>query len=59
MIRTKSLLISTLFLAKRVGDQSPLSVAKPLPKEIDMTGRSRANDRGWKPDWILKKYVGD
>jgi len=54
MIRTKSLLISTLFLAKRMWGQSPLSVAKPLPKEIDMTGRSRANDRGWKPDWILK-----
>ena len=50
MIGTKSLLISTLFLAKRVGDQSPLSVTKPLPKEIDMTGRSRANDRRWKPD---------
>ena len=50
MIRTKSLLISTLFLAKRVEDQSPLSVAKPLPMEIDMTGRFRGNDRRWKPD---------
>jgi hypothetical protein len=26
-------------LAKKVGDRSPISVAKPLPKEIDVTGR--------------------
>ena len=44
---------------KRVGDKLPLTVAKPATKEIDMTGRSRANGRRWQPDWILKKYFGD
>ena len=44
---------------KRVGDKLPLTVAKPAPKEIDMTGRSRVNGRRWQPDWILKKYFGD
>ena len=32
---------------KRVGDKLPLTVAKPATKEIDMTGRSRANGRRW------------
>ena len=43
---------------KRVGDDLPLSVAKPKPKEIDLTGRKRKSDR-WQPAWIRKKYFGE
>jgi len=43
---------------KRVGDDLPLSVAKPKPKAIDLTGRKRKPDR-WQPAWIRKKYFGE
>ena len=43
---------------KQVGDNLPLSVAKPKPKEIDLTGRRRKPD-GWQPEWIRKKYFGE
>lgn len=38
-----------------VGDRQPLTVAKPAPKEIDLTGRHRIPDR-WQPKWIRDKY---
>jgi len=40
---------------QKVGDSQPLSVDKPQPKEIDLTGRKREPDK-WQPDWIVKKY---
>lgn len=42
---------------KTVGDDLPLSVAKPKPKAVDLTGRKRKPDR-WQPEWIRKKYFG-
>jgi arylsulfatase A-like enzyme len=43
---------------QKVGDDLPLTVANPGPKEIDMTGRQRRPDR-WQPEWIRKKYFGN
>ena len=40
---------------QKVGDDLPLTVANPKPKEIDLTGRQRKPDR-WQPDWIVRKY---
>jgi len=42
---------------QKVGDDLPLSVANPDPKEIDMTGHAREPDQ-WQPEWIRKKYFG-
>jgi arylsulfatase A-like enzyme len=42
---------------REVGDDLPLTVANPAPKEIDMTGREREPDR-WQPEWIQRKYFG-
>jgi len=42
---------------QKVGDDLPLTVADPDPKEIDMTGHAREPDR-WQPEWIRKKYFG-
>jgi arylsulfatase A-like enzyme len=38
-----------------VGDRARLKVARPLPKEIDLTGTPRKADH-WQPDWIIEKY---
>lgn len=38
-----------------VGDQQPLSVANPAPREVNLTGRPRVPDR-WQPEWIVEKY---
>ena len=40
---------------RQLGDNQPLSVDKPQPKEIDMTGTKRPPDK-WQPEWIVKKY---
>ena len=40
---------------RRVGDNAPLAVPNPRPKEIDLTGRERTRDR-WQPAWIFEKY---
>lgn len=40
---------------QRAGDEQPLTVDNPKPKEIDLTGRERKPDR-WQPDWIIEKY---
>jgi arylsulfatase A-like enzyme len=42
---------------QQVGDDLPLTLAKPSPKQIDMTGRKREPDR-WQPEWIRGKYFG-
>jgi arylsulfatase A-like enzyme len=39
----------------RLGDQTPLRVARPEPREINMTGRAREPDP-WQPMWIIEKY---
>ena len=39
----------------KAGDSQSLTVDKPQPKEIDLTGRKRQPDK-WQPDWIIKKY---
>lgn len=39
----------------RVGDDHPLTVENPKPKEIDLTGRKQSRDR-WQPEWIFEKY---
>jgi arylsulfatase A-like enzyme len=36
----------------------PLTVAKPLPREIDLTGHKRTSDQ-WQPQWIRKKYFAE
>ena len=43
---------------KKLGDDQPLSVADPQPKEIDLSGRRRVPDR-WQPMWLLEKYFPD
>ncbi|MBI1353903.1 MAG: sulfatase-like hydrolase/transferase [Acidobacteria bacterium] len=43
---------------KKLGDDQPLSVANPQPKEIDMTGHKRTPDR-WQPMWLIEKYFPD
>ena len=40
---------------RTVGDDHPLSITEPQPKEIDMTGRKQNRDR-WQPAWIFEKY---
>ena len=40
---------------RTVGDDHPLSISDPQPKEIDMTGRKQNRDR-WQPAWIFEKY---
>jgi arylsulfatase A-like enzyme len=42
---------------QKVGDDLPLSVSDPAPKEIDMTEHAREPDR-WQPEWIRRKYFG-
>jgi len=42
---------------KKADDKLPLTVAKPMSKEIDLTGKKRKPDR-WQPAWIRKKYFG-
>jgi arylsulfatase A-like enzyme len=42
---------------RQVGDDLPLTVAKPSPRQIDMTGRKREPDR-WQPEWTRRKYFG-
>ncbi len=42
---------------QKVGDDLPLTVARPDPKEIDLTGHAREPDR-WQPEWIREKYFG-
>jgi len=39
----------------RLGDQQPLQVSDLQPREIDLTGHSRAPDK-WQPQWIVDKY---
>ena len=39
----------------RVGDDHPLTVENPKPKEIDLSGREQSRDR-WQPEWIFEKY---
>ena len=39
------------------GDEQPLTVDDPKPKEVDLTGRRRLPDR-WQPKWIRDKYFG-
>ncbi|MCW5982956.1 MAG: sulfatase-like hydrolase/transferase [Bryobacteraceae bacterium] len=40
---------------RSLGDAQPLTVEKPQPKEIDLSGTPRKPDQ-WQPDWIVKKY---
>ena len=40
---------------RKVGDDHPLQVPEPKPKDIDLTGRKRNPDR-WQPAWIVEKY---
>jgi arylsulfatase A-like enzyme len=42
----------------KVGDQQPLAVDKPKPKEINFEGYIRKPDQ-WQPDWIRRKYFKD
>ncbi len=42
---------------EKVGDDLPLTVAEPGPKEIDLTGHKREPDR-WQPEWMRRKYFG-
>jgi arylsulfatase A-like enzyme len=41
----------------RYGDPHPLTVANPIPAEIDLTGHPRKPDQ-WQPRWIVEKYFG-
>jgi arylsulfatase A-like enzyme len=40
---------------ERVGDQQPLAVAKPKPKDVSFDGYVRKVDQ-WQPEWVRKKY---
>ncbi len=40
---------------ERLGDDQPLVVDRPLPREVDLSGRDRQPDR-WQPEWIVRKY---
>ena len=42
-------------LQTQYGDEHPLTVANPAPKQIDLTGHERVRDK-WQPDWIFDKY---
>jgi len=53
--RVKKMLQQLKQWQQKVGDDLPLTVANPKPKEIDMTGRPRKPDR-WQPEWIVRKY---
>ena len=53
--RVKQMLQKLKGWQQKVGDNMPLTVASPKPKQIDMTGRPRKPDR-WQPDWIVRKY---
>ena len=53
----KRLLALTKTWQQKVGDDQPLTVSNPKPKEIDLTGHSRQPDN-WQPSWIRKKYFG-
>jgi len=53
--RIKQMLQQLKVCQQNVGDNLPLTVANPKPKQIDMTGRQRKPDR-WQPDWIVRKY---
>ena len=55
--RVKKMLQQLKQWQQKVGDDQPLTVANPKPKEIDMTDRQRKPDR-WQPDWIVRKYFG-
>ena len=55
--RVKKMLQRLKQWQQKVGDDQPLTVANPKPKEIDMTDRQRKPDR-WQPDWIVRKYFG-
>ncbi|MHC4205766.1 MAG: sulfatase-like hydrolase/transferase [Planctomycetota bacterium] len=53
--RVKQMLQQLKQWQQKLGDDLPLTVANPKPKEINMTGRPRKPDR-WQPDWIVRKY---
>jgi hypothetical protein len=40
---------------RKVGDQQPLTVDKPKPKEVSFDGYLRKADQ-WQPEWIIQKY---
>lgn len=40
---------------QKAGDNQPLRVDNPRPKEIDLSGHERKPDK-WQPEWIVKKY---
>lgn len=43
---------------KKIGaKQMPLTVSNPLPRQVNLIGRTRRPDR-WQPEWIRKKYFG-
>ncbi|MFT5128250.1 MAG: arylsulfatase A-like enzyme [Rhodothermales bacterium] len=42
----------------RLGDSTPLSVEKPVPKQPSFKNESRKPDR-WQPQWIRDKYFGN
>lgn len=42
----------------RLGDATPLRVARPEPRVVDLTGRAREPDP-WQPMWIIEKYFQD
>lgn len=42
----------------RYGDTAPLTVERPLPREIDLTGM-RGEPDPWQPAWIVEKYFGN
>jgi arylsulfatase A-like enzyme len=39
----------------RVGDQQPLTVERPKPREVSFDGYLRKPDP-WQPEWIIQKY---
>jgi hypothetical protein len=39
----------------KVGDQQPLTVADPKPKEVRFDDFIRKPDQ-WQPEWIVQKY---
>ncbi|MCG6155103.1 sulfatase-like hydrolase/transferase [Rubinisphaera margarita] len=40
---------------EKMGDETPLSVEKPAPQFIDLTGHKRSPD-SHQPEWIVEKY---
>ena len=53
--RVAGMMESMRMWQRRVGDDDPLQVPDPGPKETDLSGRKRSNDR-WQPAWIVEKY---